>query len=148
MDRPAQRPFEILDRAHAHGVDHLLPERRVAIRCRQSILCEQVGAIEVDGRVHELAVFVNVDDVNIFAARPWLEILPWNPKPYFVEKRRFEARGHSGIDCKHSEVSKHRLGDYHPARARPTSIAARLWLVLRGRGFAFGDGWPSVGVSR
>ena len=114
----AEGALEVADRPHRDRVDHLLPELRVAVGRRQPVLREEVRIVEVDRRMQRLASLVLVDDRDVFARRPGLELLPGDAQRRLVHHRRLEARGRAGIDSEDAQAAEDGLRN----DCRPTGI--------------------------
>ncbi len=112
----AQRPFEVPDRGHRHRVDHLLVELRVAFGRGQPVLRQQVRPVQVHRRVEAPARRVVVDDLEVLADRPRLEILPGHAEHRLVDQRRVELRGQARVE---------RVGPQTPVRRRRMHGATR-----------------------
>ena len=66
---------KLADRRHRDCVDHLLMELRIAFRRRPAVLGEQLLVVEIDRVVDTVRGRVDVDHFQIFADRPWLQLL-------------------------------------------------------------------------
>src|ERR1035437_88408 len=64
---PTETALEDVDGAHRHRVEHLLPELRITVRGRQSVVCQQLRLVQVHWRVKAATGLVLVDDGNVFA---------------------------------------------------------------------------------
>ena len=75
---PSERPFEVPDRPHRDGVDHLLVELRVALRRRQAVLRDDRRVVQVDRLVEGAAGGIVVDHLDVLAHRAGGEdVLPF-----------------------------------------------------------------------
>src|ERR1700730_11143646 len=70
----AERSFEPSDGAHRHRIVHLLMELRVRLRGRETVLAQEMGMIEIDGRIAAAARRIDVDHLDIFADRAGREL--------------------------------------------------------------------------
>jgi hypothetical protein len=74
-------------------------ELRIALRRRKPVLCKNGRIVQINRIVIGLARRIDVDNVEIFAARTWVEfIFPF----YFIsddaDERRFELRDETWIE--------------------------------------------------
>src|SRR5262245_32656048 len=70
---PAERLFEVIDGLHRHRIDHLLMELRIGLGWRDSRLREDVAIVEVGRSVTALTRRIDIDDLDVFSNRTWLE---------------------------------------------------------------------------
>ena len=110
MDQPAEGPLERADGPHGHRVHHLLVEMGVAVRWREPVLSQQVRPVQVHRFVELLPVLVLVHDLDVFARRPRLELLPREAQGHLVHDRRLEPGGQAGVHGEHPELAEHGRG--------------------------------------
>ena len=114
-DRPPQglaseRVLEVVDGEPRDGIDHLLMELRRAFAGGQSVLRQQLGIVEVHRFVETAAAGIDVDDVEVLAARPGLQALPGDLDRDFADGRSLVVGSQAGINRKGAQAAKRRLG--------------------------------------
>ena len=106
------------------GVHHLLPERRVSIRRGKGHPEREVGVIEIDRRMNERAVLIDVDHCNVFPGRPGCEILPGIRTLISLRSAVSKFAATSGSTANTLRLRNTGLGDDHTLRACLSSIAS------------------------
>src|SRR5258708_29052220 len=82
---------------------------RVAGRRGQTIGREKVRMVQVDRWIETTARRVMVNNLNIFADRTGIELLPWDFKCHPIKSKRSEATGNTRIKCVCLETTNNRL---------------------------------------
>ena len=92
------------DRGHGDRVDHLLMKLRIGLRGSKAVLSEQPRIRQVDRVIEGSAGRVPVDHLDIFADRPFLELLPWYLDGNFTDARHVILACQAGIERKYSKT--------------------------------------------
>jgi hypothetical protein len=87
----SERPFKLADSCHRHRVDHLLVKLRVPLRWRDAVERQQIRIVEVHRVVETSGRWIEVDDFQVFAHRPFRQtFFPRHMKNGLVDPCRLE----------------------------------------------------------
>ena len=133
-----QRRFEMADRGHRHGIDHLLMKLRIAFGGRPAVLRQQFGFVQVDRVVKPVRCRIDVDHLDVFANRSRLQVfLPRQAQCGFIDRDGVQRFGDRRVECVDTQAALgwRQLFRFAPDRAPRRRAARRCGLGATEHGF-------------
>src|ERR1035438_5761843 len=108
----AERDFEVLDRSHCDGIDHLLMETRVARIGVQAVIGNDIRVLEVYRRVVASGRRVVIDDFQVLANWTRLESLPDYRNDDLIALDGLQLLRQAWISCIRAQATVLGLGSF------------------------------------